>query len=214
MNKVILLGRLTKDPEVRYTQSAEPTAVAKFTLAVNRRVKKEGEPDADFINCVSFGKQGEFVEKYLKKSMQIGVTGRINVHSFDDSTGQRRWITEVITEDVEFAESRSAYEARMNAGGGDNYERQPHPYQNTQSYHNNNTPPYQNAQPYQSAQPNPGPVPYQSAQPYQNAAPFQPPYQGAPPALNNPPPAKTQPAFEPEGFAAITESIDDDDLPF
>jgi single-strand DNA-binding protein len=221
MNKVILLGRLTKDPEVRYTQSAEPTAVAKFTLAVNRRFKKEGEPDADFINCVSFGKQGEFVEKYLKKSMQIGVTGRINVHSFDDSTGQRRWVTEVITEDVEFAESRSAYEARMNAGGGDNYERQPHPYQNTQSYQNTphyqNAPPYQNAQPFQNAPPGQGAPVYQSAPPYQGASSYQnpPPYQGAPPAQSSPlPPAKPQPAFEPEGFAAITESIDDDDLPF
>ena len=124
MNKVILLGRLTKDPEVRYSQSAEPTAVARFTLAVNRRFKKEGEPDADFIGCVSFGKQGEFVEKYLKKGMQIGVTGRMNVRNYDDASGQRKWITEVITEDVEFAESRSAFEARMaNSAGNDAFDR-------------------------------------------------------------------------------------------
>jgi len=113
MNKVILIGRLTKDPEVRYSQSAEPTAVAKFTLAVDRRFKKEGEQDADFIWCKSFGKQGEFAEKYLKKGMQIGVTGRLNVYSYDDTSGQRKWMTEVVTEEIEFTESRSAFETRM-----------------------------------------------------------------------------------------------------
>ncbi|MDR2650626.1 MAG: single-stranded DNA-binding protein [Clostridiales bacterium] len=113
MNKVILIGRLTKDPEIRYSQSSEPLAVARYTMAVNRRFKRENEPDADFIPCVSFGKQAEFIEKYFKKGMQIGVTGRISVRSWDDpQSGQRRWQTEVIVEEQEFTESRGAFEAR------------------------------------------------------------------------------------------------------
>ena len=119
MNKIILLGRLTKDPDVRYTSGAEPCAVSRFTLAVNRTYKKEGEPDADFINCVSFAKQGEFVEKYLKKGMQIGITGRLKITSTEDNAGQRRWYTDVITEDIEFTESRKAYEARTTNGAAE-----------------------------------------------------------------------------------------------
>lgn len=113
MNKVILIGRLTKDPEIRYSQSAEPLAIARFTMAVNRRFKREGEPDADFIGCVSFGKQAEFAERYLKKGMQIALAGRISVRTYDDASGQHRWITEVIAEEIDFTESRSAFEARM-----------------------------------------------------------------------------------------------------
>lgn len=76
MNKVILMGRLTKDPEVRYAQGSEPLAVARYTLAVNRRFKRQGEQDADFIGCVAFGKAGEFAEKYFKKGQMVGVVGR------------------------------------------------------------------------------------------------------------------------------------------
>jgi single-strand DNA-binding protein len=146
---------LTKDPEIRYTQAAEPVCVAKYTLAVNRRFKKEGEPDADFINCVSFRKTAEFAERYLKRGMQIAVWGSLQVRSFDDNAGQRRWVTEVIAEEAQFTESKAAFDARMaqRGGGGGGFEEAAGP-------------------------------------------------------------AHTPPSFEPEGFAAITQSIDDDDLPF
>ena len=107
MNKVILMGRLTRDPEVRYTQGATPLAVARFTLAVNRRFKREGEPDADFIGCVAFGKQGEFVERFFKKGQMVSVVGRLNVRSWDDKDGTKRWSTDVVVE------------GRMAAGGND-----------------------------------------------------------------------------------------------
>ena len=157
MNKVILLGRLTKDPEIRYSQSAEPVCVSRFTVAVDRRFKREGEPDADFINCVAFRRTAEFIERYIKKGMMVSVCGSLTVRSYDDNTGQRRWITEVSAEEVNFAESRAAFEARMAKGGS--------------SYDTNAMPPEQYSN--------------QSAQP------------------------------APEGFSAITQSIDeDDDLPF
>lgn len=107
MNKVILMGRLTKDPEVRYTQSGEPMAIARYTLAVNKRFKKQGEADADFIPCVAFGKQGEFAEKYLAKGRQIAVVGRIQVRSWEDNEGKKRTTTEVVVEEHYFAESKN-----------------------------------------------------------------------------------------------------------
>lgn len=107
MNKVILMGRLTKDPEVRYSsQKAEPLAVARYTLAVNRRFKRQGEPDADFINCVSFGKPGEFAERYFKKGQMVSVVGRIQVRSWEDNEGKKRWSTDVVVEEQYFAESK------------------------------------------------------------------------------------------------------------
>ncbi|MDR1703950.1 MAG: single-stranded DNA-binding protein [Clostridiales bacterium] len=113
MNKVILMGRLTKDPEIRYSQGSEsPTCIAHYTLAVDRRFKREGEPTADFINCVAFAKQGEFAEKYLKKGMMIAVTGRLQIRTYDDQQNQRRWFTEIILDDQYFTESRAAFEAR------------------------------------------------------------------------------------------------------
>ena len=107
MNKVILMGRLTKDPEVRYTQSGEPMAIARYTLAVNKRFKKQGEADADFIPCVAFGKNGEFSEKYLKKGMLIAVAGRLQVRNWEDNEGKKRVTTEVVVEEHYFAESKS-----------------------------------------------------------------------------------------------------------
>lgn len=115
MNKVILIGRLTKDPEVRYSQSANPVAVTRFTLAVNRRFKREGEQEADFIQCVAFGKTGEFAGKYFTKGKQAVVTGRLQVSSWDDQNGQRRWSTDVVVEEMEFGESKSASEANRNS---------------------------------------------------------------------------------------------------
>lgn len=150
MNKVILMGRLTKDPEIRYSQAAEPVCVANYTLAVNRRFKREGEADADFIRCVCFRKTAEFAERFLKRGMQILVSGSMQVRSFDNNAGQRTWITEVVVEEAQFTESKAAFEMRVSKSGG---------------YEEGGTSP---------------PVP----------------------------------AYEPEGFSAITQSIDDDDLPF
>lgn len=114
-----MLGRLAKDPEIRYTQGAEPMCVSRFTLAVDRRFKKEGEQDVDFIYCVTFRRTAEFMERYIKKGMQISLCGSLQVRSYEDSSGQRKWSTEVIADEVNFAESRAAFEARMAKGGGE-----------------------------------------------------------------------------------------------
>lgn len=106
MNKVILMGRLTKDPEVRYSQSKEATAVSRYTLAVNRKFKRDGETEADFINCVAFGKSGEFAEKYLKKGLLIAVVGRLSVNSWTDQEGKKHWSTDVIVEEHYFTGDR------------------------------------------------------------------------------------------------------------
>jgi single-strand DNA-binding protein len=106
MNKVILIGRLTRDPDVRYTQSAEPKAVAKYTLAVDRRFKDaNGERQADFISCTAFGKAAEFVEKYLHKGTKIAVTGHIQTGSYEKD-GAKHYTTDVIIEEQEFCESK------------------------------------------------------------------------------------------------------------
>lgn len=108
MNKAILMGRLVKDPVVRYTQSDEPLAVARYTLAINRRFKRQGEQDADFINCVAFGKAGTFAEKYFRKGQMVSVVGRIQVRSWEDSDGNKHWGTDVIVEEQYFAESKKS----------------------------------------------------------------------------------------------------------
>lgn len=120
MNKAILMGRLTRDPEVRYSQGENPTAVARYSLAVERRFKKEGEADADFINIVAFGKAGEFAEKYFRKGMKVAITGRIQTGSYTNKEGQKVYTTDVIAEEQEFAESKAsqaAQESNNNAGG-------------------------------------------------------------------------------------------------
>jgi len=110
MNKVILMGRLTRDPEVRYTQGVEPLAIARYSLAVNRRFKKEGQPDADFINIVAFGREGEFAEKYFKKGQMVSVVGKLQTGSFTDKEGVKRYTTDVVIEEQHFAESKRSYE--------------------------------------------------------------------------------------------------------
>ena len=106
MNKVILMGRLTRDPEVRYTQTSN-TLVASFSLAVNRRFVRQGEErQADFINCVAWNKTGEFVSKYFKKGQQVGVIGRLQTRTWDDDQGQKHYITEVVAEEAYFADSK------------------------------------------------------------------------------------------------------------
>ena len=106
MNKVILMGRLTRDPEVRYSQGENATAIARYTIAVDRRYKKEGDASADFIGCVAFGKLGEFAEKYLRKGTKVVVTGRIQTGSYTNKDGQKVYTTDVVVEENEFAESK------------------------------------------------------------------------------------------------------------
>ena len=115
MNKVILMGRLTRDPEVRYSQGEQATAIARYTLAVDRRFKRDGDQTADFIGCVAFGKLGEFAEKYLRKGTKVVVTGRIQTGSYTNKDGQKVYTTDVVVEEQEFAESKAA--ASNYAGG-------------------------------------------------------------------------------------------------
>ena len=106
MNKVELIGRIVREPDVRYTQGAAPMCVARYTLAVERRIKKEGENNADFISCVAFSKSAEFTEKYFKKGMKVAVVGRIQTGSYKDKDGKTVWTTDVIVEEQEFCESK------------------------------------------------------------------------------------------------------------
>ena len=105
MNKVVLMGRLVRDPEARYTQGNN-TAVCSFSLAVNRRFKQEGQPDADFINVVAWAKTAEFVSKYFTKGQQVAVIGRIQTRNYDDKDGKKVFVTEVVAEEVYFADSK------------------------------------------------------------------------------------------------------------
>lgn len=122
MNKVILMGRLTRDPEVRYSQGENSTAVARYTLAVDRRfVRRDGgenQQTADFIQCVSFGRTAEFAEKYFRKGLKIAVTGRIQTGSYTNQEGQRVYTTDVVVEEQEFAESKAASDNYSAQGGG------------------------------------------------------------------------------------------------
>ena len=117
MNKVILMGRLTRDPEVRYSQGDNATAVARYTLAVDRRFNRNNdEQTADFINCVAFGKSGEFAEKYLHKGTKIAITGRIQTGSYTNKDGVKVYTTDVVVEDHEFAESKNSAGSADNSG--------------------------------------------------------------------------------------------------
>lgn len=107
MNRVDLIGRPTRDPETRYTQGESPIAVARWTMAVDRKVRQQGQQAADFINCVAFGKTGEFAEKYIHKGMKIAASGRIQTGSYTDKDGKRIFTTEVVVEDIEFCESKN-----------------------------------------------------------------------------------------------------------
>lgn len=103
MNKVILLGRITKDPEIKYTTGNEPMAVVRYTLAVDKR-SKQGEAKADFINCIAFGKNAEFIEKYIKKGQRIAVAGALSTRTWEDRDGKKHYATEVITNEHYFAD--------------------------------------------------------------------------------------------------------------
>ena len=111
-NKVFLIGRLTKDPDVRYTQGEKSMAIARYTLAVDRKFKKDGEPTADFISCVAFGKNGEFAEKYLRKGTKIANFGRLQTGSYTNKDGQKVYTTDVIVEEHEFCEKKGEGESQ------------------------------------------------------------------------------------------------------
>lgn len=123
MNKVVLMGRLTRNPDIRYSQGERSTCVARYTLAVNRRFKREGEADADFISCVAFGRQGEFAERYLKQGTKIAISGRIQTGSYTNREGVKVYTTDVIVEDQEFAESKAAASNYQAGSQQSSYER-------------------------------------------------------------------------------------------
>ena len=116
MNNVVLMGRLTRDPDIRYTQGEKPACVARFSLAVDRRFRKDGDDQtADFISCVAFGKTGEFFEKYGRKGVKFAVTGRIQTGSYTNKDGQKVYTTDVVVENAEFAESKKVSDANAPA---------------------------------------------------------------------------------------------------
>ncbi len=125
MNKVILMGRLTRDPEVRYSQGENALAIARYTLAVDRRNTRNSGDDqtADFINCVAFGRSGEFAEKYFHKGTKLVVSGRIQTGSYTNKDGVKVYTTEVVVEDQEFAESKNASGDNSGFAGGNSYNR-------------------------------------------------------------------------------------------
>ena len=137
MNKVILMGRLTRDPEVRYSAGESGTAIARYTLAVDRRFKRDGEATADFISCVSFGRTAEFAEKYFRQGLKIIVSGRIQTGSYTNRAGQKVYTTEVVVEEQEFAEGKNSsqqgagQQPPQNYGGQQNAPQQSVPQQNT-----------------------------------------------------------------------------------
>lgn len=128
MNRVFLTGRLTKDPDVRHSQGEKPTAVARYSLAVQRRYKTDGQ-ECDFINCVAFGKSGEFAEKYLKKGMKIAVVGRLNTGSYTNKEGVKIYTIDVIVDEHEFCESKNAQN-----GSSQPTQQQPNPMTNPDGF--------------------------------------------------------------------------------
>lgn len=135
MNKVILMGRLTRDIEVRYSTGENPMAVARYTLAVQRKFKREGESNADFISCVAFGKAAEFAEKYFRQGTKVVITGRIQTGSYTNRDGQKVYTTDIVIEEQEFAESKSASEENTAKQHNDGYqgERSLRGYQNSRN---------------------------------------------------------------------------------
>ena len=110
MNKVVLMGRLTRDPEVRYTEGDNPTTIARYTLAVDRKFKRDGEPTADFIRCIVFGKAAEFTEKYLQRGIKVVISGRIQTGSYTNKEGVKVYTTDIVVEEQDFAESKAVSE--------------------------------------------------------------------------------------------------------
>ena len=162
MNKVILMGRLTRDPDIRYSAGENAQAVARYTLAVDRRFRREGsEQTADFIGCVAFGRQAEFAERYLRQGIKIAVTGRIQTGSYTRNDGTRVYTTDVVIEEQEFAESRNASAAN---GGGYSQPSGGNAYGGAPSGGGSSYAPQQNAGPA----PAPAPQPMESADGFMN----------------------------------------------
>lgn len=130
MNKVILMGRLTRDPEVRYSQGDNSMAIARYTLAVDRRFRRnnDGEQTADFIGCVAFGRSAEFAERYFRQGLKVVVTGRIQTGSYTNKDGQKVYTTDVVVEDQEFAESKAVSDANAEDSARQRPHRLPHRY--------------------------------------------------------------------------------------
>ena len=210
MNKVVLMGRLTKDPEVRYSQGTNPTAVARYTLAVTRRFQKEGQPEADFITCVAFGKSAEFAEKYLKKGMKIVISGRIQTGSYERQDGTKVYTTDVIVDEQDFCESKKTQENPSNYANNNEYQQppmsgQPNGYQQPPMSGQPNG--YQ--QPPMSGQPNGYQQPPMGGQPngYQ-----QPPMGGQPNGYQQPP-MNNNSSMVGDSFMNIPDGIEEE-LPF
>ena len=117
MNKVILMGNLTRDPEIRYSQGENSLAIARFSIAVNRRFSRQGDTDTDFFNCTAFGRQAEFVEKYFHKGSRMLLSGRVQNDNYTNKNGEKGYSVQIIAEEVEFAERKSAADANANQGG-------------------------------------------------------------------------------------------------
>ncbi len=117
MNKVILMGNLTRDPEIRYTQSENSLAIARFSIAVNRRFSRQGDTDTDFFNCTAFGRQAEFVEKYFKQGSRMLLTGRVQNDNYTNKNGEKVYSVQIIAEEIEFAERKSTADANASRGG-------------------------------------------------------------------------------------------------
>ena len=123
MNKAVLMGRLTRDPDTRYTQGEQQTCISRYTLAVDRPRRQEGQQGADYISCVAFGRLGEFAENYLRKGMKIAVTGRIQTGRYTNRDGQKVYTTDVVIESQEFCESKASNDrARGSSSAGDSQE--------------------------------------------------------------------------------------------
>ena len=191
MNKVILMGRLTKDPAISMTQSQNPMKYARYTLAVDRRTKQDGNQNADFISCIAFGKNADFVEKYLHQGTRIVVCGRIQTGSYTNQNGQKIYTTDMVAEEHYFAESKG--------NGQGNNQNQPQNNNYGQPQNNN----YGQPQNSNYGQPQGGQQAYPQGQGFNNAAGQQTNYQQP---QNNPP-------YGNGGFMNIPDGIDDE-LPF
>ncbi len=155
MNKVILMGRLTRDPDVRYSQNDSQISVARFTLAVDRRFKRDADQTADFISCVAFGRTAEFFRDYIRQGTKICLEGRIQTGSYTRQDGQKVYTTDVVVENAEFAESKAA-----SSGGGNNYQQNAGGYQQSgNNYQQNSGNGYQQSAPrFQPQQAQPAPM--------------------------------------------------------
>ena len=116
MNKVILMGNLTRDPEIRYSQGENSLAIARFSIAVNRRISRQGDTDTDFFNCTAFGKQAEFVEKYFKQGSRMLLTGRVQNDNYTNKNGERVYSVQIMADEIEFAERKSTADANASRG--------------------------------------------------------------------------------------------------